>query len=119
MPSFRSFALLVAAVGFAVALVPRDAAAREVSIFARCIALSGAVFYGAHWCPACAKQKAAFGDAARLLPYVECYRPGTRKKLSRCKDVKKFPTWHLPDGSRHTGVKSFKELSRLTGCPLR
>src|SRR5687767_6111588 len=33
---------------------------------------SGAIFYGASWCPHCQEQKAMFGASADRLPYVEC-----------------------------------------------
>jgi hypothetical protein len=91
----------------------------DLEELAACIADSGAVFYGAHWCPYCHEQKESFGPYASLLPYVECYEPGKRKgMLAVCREagVKSFPTWQFPDGSKATGAKSPEALARATGC---
>ena len=116
MPISHLLRLLMATVVLACTFTAGGALAQDAGAFAQCIADSGAVFYGAHWCPYCAKQKAAFGSASKLLPYVECYRSGTREKLSRCKHIKSFPTWHFSDGSEQIGVKSLEKLAKLTGC---
>jgi hypothetical protein len=92
--------------------------AEDLAAFAQCITESGAVFYGAHWCPYCAKQKAAFGASAYLLPYTECYERGTRDKLDDCDHVRRFPTWEFANGTVRTGVQSFEKLAALTECPL-
>lgn len=114
--SRRSLRLLASSMLLAWAFAPASAPAQDATELAQCIADSGAIYYGAHWCPYCAKQTAAFGAAARHLPYVECYRAGTRKKLSRCAQIKTYPTWQLADGSIHKGLKSLGTLARLTGC---
>jgi hypothetical protein len=92
----------------------------DLEALALCIANSGAIFYGAHWCPVCRKQKEYFGEYASLLPYVECYA-GTKSegKSDECRraGVKKFPTWHFPDGTVVTGAKRPDTLARATGCP--
>ncbi len=114
--------IALAGAGLAVAFVvsPRPSAAGSVYDFSRCIAESGAVFYGAHWCPFCHRQKEAFGDAADLLPYVECYRAGTKKKRSECRElgIERFPTWVFADGTVRTGKLSFRTLARMTDCPV-
>ncbi len=86
---------------------------------ARCIAASGAKFYGAFWCPHCHEQKTAFGDAAAALPYVECSTPNANGELPACTalGVAHYPTWIFPDGSRLEGVVSPDELSKKTSCP--
>jgi hypothetical protein len=87
---------------------------------ARCIAASGAKFYGAFWCPHCHEQKNEFGDAAQYLPYVECSTPNASGELQACTDrgVQHYPTWTFVDGSRLEGVVSVEELSKKTGCQL-
>ncbi len=84
--------------------------------FARCIARSGAKFYGAHWCSYCHKQKAMFGKAASYLPYIECYKAGTRDKLGKCEHIDGVPRWIFADGSVGRGLKSFEQLAAATGC---
>ena len=69
--------------------------------FASCIDKSGAMFYGAFWCPHCQATKKLFGSSAKLLPYVECY-----------------PTWEFKDGSRLTGELTLATLAEKTGCTL-
>src|SRR5579871_5037275 len=56
----------------------------ELATLASCLKSRGVLFYGAFWCPYCAKQKAAFGDAASLLPYVECSNPDGRTQTAIC-----------------------------------
>ena len=96
--------------------VSASASSGPLESFTECVANSGAVFYGAHWCPFCAKQKQTFGGFAKLLPYVECYEPGTRNKRDECADVGRFPTWVFPDGSTRTGALSLATIARSTGC---
>jgi hypothetical protein len=84
---------------------------------ARCIRETGATFYGAHWCPYCAKQKKAFGESAYRLPYVECYRSGSDKKSPKCAHVTSYPTWEFADGTVRTGYLSLGKLASMTGCP--
>ena len=113
-----SICSLVIAIGFAICTLTRTAAANEVLELARCIESSGAIFYGAHWCPYCAKQKKAFGSSADRLPYVECYRAGSRDQLEECNHIQSYPTWEFADGTVRTGYLSFKKLAALTDCPL-
>ncbi len=82
---------------------------------ARHLASNGALFYGAYWCPACQQQKALFGRAARLLPYVECDGRGAggRPDLCSAAQIKGYPTWDV-NGQRYTGVLPLEELARLT-----
>lgn len=88
--------------------------------FAKCIANTSTTFYGAFWCPHCADQKRAFGDAAKYLPYHECSTPDAQHELTSCVDagITQYPTWRFPDGSKLVGEQSFETLSAKTGCPL-
>ncbi|HEY3249038.1 MAG TPA: vitamin K epoxide reductase family protein [bacterium] len=110
-----SIALLLG--GYAVS-APPIAGAVYAEGLAKHLAASGAVFYGAYWCPHCADQKAMFGPAAKYLPYVECDPRGTRADPQLCaaKQVKGFPTWEIA-GQRLEGVVSLGELARLSGYP--
>lgn len=86
---------------------------------AKCIAQSGATFYGAFWCPDCAAQKTKFGTGAQYLPYHECADPDKSENRS-CTDlgVAHYPTWVFADGSRLVGVQSPSTLARKTGCSM-
>ena len=88
--------------------------------FAQCIRDSGAIFYGAFWCPHCQNQKKMFGSASQYLPYVECSTPDGNGQLQVCKDagVTGYPTWVFLDGTIETGLVSFERLSELSNCPL-
>lgn len=90
--------------------------------FAQCIKDSGAVFYGAFWCPHCQSQKQMFktmlGNAEKNLPYVECSAPDGRSQIQACKDanIQVYPTWKFADGTTKEGQLTFQEIASLTGC---
>ena len=77
---------------------------------------SGAVMYGAHWCPHCADQKAMFGDAAAQVPYVECDAGGEnpQPELCQAKNLQGYPTWEV-EGELYPGVQSLDALANLSG----
>ncbi|MCY4042907.1 MAG: vitamin K epoxide reductase family protein [Candidatus Dadabacteria bacterium] len=97
-----------------------QAAAPANDSFAKGLALhlkqTGAVMYGSFRCPACATQKAFFGDHAKLLNYVECHPSGKNADPKLCaeKDIKAYPTWEIND-SLVRGAMSLKKLSGLSG----
>ncbi len=111
-----SAAAVAIAVGAAVFAVAPPAGTPYQEALARHLAKSGALFYGAYWCPHCQEQKERFGGAAGLLPYVECDPKGERSQTERCRaaGVKVFPTWVL-GAERREGVVPLDELARLSG----
>ena len=85
--------------------------------FAQCINDSGAVFWGAFWCPHCAQQKAIFGDSANLLPYKECSeRDRSLKQICRDEYITGFPTWRFENGLQCGGEIKGLVLAHLTNC---
>lgn len=100
-------------------LSPITASSSPVAAFAQCLKDSGVIFYGAFWCPHCKTQKALFGDAVSLLPYIECSTPDGRGRTDICiqKKIDGYPTWEFADGSRLSGERKFAELSERSGCP--
>jgi uncharacterized membrane protein len=79
---------------------------------------SGALFYGASWCPHCQQQKALFGASQDRLPYVECSPGGPRGSVaSACASagIETYPTWVFADGTRVTAVMSARELADRVG----
>ena len=114
---------LAAALALAVVAAAPAADADEIDLgaLAQCIAQSGAVFYGAHWCPYCRQQKESFGEHATALPYVECYDGRKSGGMnSRCKgvDIPGFPTWVFADGKHRSGAMSPRALAKATGCSV-
>ena len=94
------------------------AAQAELETLASCLKSRGVLLYGAFWCPYCAKQKEAFGNAARLLPYVECSSPDGRSQTAVCieQGIRKYPTWVFPDGSRVNARLNPQALAEKSGC---
>lgn len=91
----------------------------KVVQLAQCLKDSGAVFYGAFWCPHCIRQKELFGkEAVAALVYVECSTPDGNSQTAVCKDkkIESYPTWEFKDGSRLTGEVSLAELAAKTSC---
>ena len=118
MISIRRLLVAIALAAGALVHAPAPARAGGLTALARCLADSGAVFYGAAWCPYCQKQLRAFGNAAPLLPYVECSDPSTRRMRPECREagVRSYPTWVFPNGAVVTGSKRPAELAALSGC---
>jgi len=92
----------------------------ELDEFALCLKDRGVKFWGAFWCPHCQNQKKMFGRSERLLPYIECSTPDGKNQLQICidKEIKGYPTWEFPDGSRLEGEVPLSQLSEKSGCVL-
>ncbi len=115
----RRVALTGLALLAAVPALAGEISGSELATLARCISESGALFYGAHWCPYCRVQKEYFGASADLLPYVECYDGRKADGINAlCGDegIKTFPTWRFPDGRVVTGARSPSQLAADSGC---
>ncbi len=112
--------VLLAVVGLVVFLVKAPGKPGKLDGFASCLKDSGAVFYGAFWCPHCRDQKALFGRSQKNLPYVECSTPDGNGQTQECKDkeIKGYPTWEFGDGSVKNSVLSLEDLAGITGCVL-
>lgn len=119
----RGILLLIAGILFVIAgmwyLHKQGAPKREAyGTLATCLQDSDTTYYGAFWCPQCAKQAALFGDAARKLPYVECSTPDRSDQTEVCKEaqVTNYPTWQFVSGMRCTGVVDERVLAHLASC---
>lgn len=111
--------LALVAVGFYFLRSQEDTSGR-LDEFAKCLKDSGAVFYGAFWCPHCLTQKKMFGSSKQYLPYVECSTPDSKNQLQICKDqnIASYPTWKFADGTSNTGELSLNTLAEKTNCQL-
>ncbi len=92
----------------------------KLDSFAVCLKDKGAVFYGAYWCSHCQDQKKLFGNAARLLPYIECSTADGNGQTEECKqkNIQGYPTWRFADGSEESGFLALDRLSAKTGCQI-
>jgi uncharacterized membrane protein/glutaredoxin len=89
----------------------------EVAL-ARYLKDSGAVMYGAWWCPHCHDQKQLFGaEATTALNYVECAEDGQNPQPDLCRSkpqITGFPTWEI-NGEFYSGTQSLARLAELSG----
>ena len=108
-------AATIAVTAWLYAMAPEAWAPRQRALAAH-LKESGAVMYGAYWCPVCREQKAQFGPAADQLPYVECDPSGPGARPERCAQagVQRYPTWVI-GGRTHEGLRTLDELARLSG----
>ncbi len=93
-----------------------------VETVAQCLQSSGTKFYGASWCPHCARQKGLFLKSVKTLPYVECSQgasPGS-PQTDACKEknITSYPTWIFPNGEVVTGEIVPLDLATKVGCTL-
>ncbi|PSN15099.1 hypothetical protein C7271_21160 [filamentous cyanobacterium CCP5] len=79
---------------------------------------TGAVMYGAYWCPHCEAQKELFGAAMEAIPYVECDPEGenAQPELCQAKNIEGYPTWEI-DGQLYPGVQPLGGLAKLSDFP--
>ncbi len=89
--------------------------------FAQCLTEKDVKFYGAFWCPHCARQKQLFGDALEKINYIECSLPDRSGQTSICigKNITGYPTWEFTDGTRLSGEQTLEKLSQKSGCALQ
>lgn len=82
---------------------------------------SGVKFYGATWCNHCRLQRALFGPAESLLPFVDCAPEGRGGPMAApCKEigVRTFPTWTIGN-RKYEGILMPETLAELTGFRSR
>jgi hypothetical protein len=77
---------------------------------------TNAKMYGAYWRPHCIDQKKRFGEAQKLVPYIECDSKGVNPQTELCqqKGITGFPTWEI-DGKMLSGDRSLDELATASG----
>jgi len=97
---------------------PSSVSNTAMAEFGECVTNSGAVFYGAFWCPHCNDQKELLGEAMESIEYVECSTPDGNSQTRECIDkaIKSYPTWIFGDNSFKTGALGLSELASKTGC---
>ena len=80
------------------------------------LTVTNAKMYGAYWCFHCLDQKKRFGEAQKLIPYVECDPKGEKPQTQLCidKDIKGYPTWEI-NGKLLSGTRTLDELADASG----
>ena len=93
-------------------LVAEGEAAPDLVAFAKAIKDSGAIMYGAYWCPHCLAQKELFGDGAKFLPFTEVTDANRQpKQIAIDQQITSYPTWVFLDGTRLVGEQTLATLS--------
>lgn len=85
---------------------------------ARYLQRSGAVMYGAYWCPHCRNQKEIFGkDAWPYVKYVECASQGYGADSAMClkQGVDGYPEWKFGNGKKGSGELTLDRIAKLSG----
>lgn len=89
----------------------------EAKTIAQCLTAKNAVMYGAFWCPHCAKQKEAFGEAFEFVTYVECSNSDrSQNDTCKAKDIASYPTWIFANDERVSGAQTLAALAAKSGC---
>ncbi|MCX6713184.1 MAG: hypothetical protein NTY66_03200 [Candidatus Vogelbacteria bacterium] len=86
--------------------------ADKITGLAKFLAAQGIKMYGAAWCTHCADQKAAFGEAFKLITYVECPE---NTKICLAAGVEGYPTWRKPNGDKIEGFTPLDKLATWAG----
>ncbi|KAL9178404.1 hypothetical protein ACHAXT_000051 [Thalassiosira profunda] len=79
---------------------------------------TGAVMYGAFWCPHCQRQKELFGrEAWKYISYTECSPKGYRSLYATCleKGVDGYPEWRFGNGKSQGGEMELAEIAKKSG----
>jgi uncharacterized membrane protein/glutaredoxin len=115
VPGALAAAILVPLGAAFIYAMPAGGGSGFEAALARHLRDSGAVMYGAHWCPHCTEQKALFGDAAPDVPYVECAKDTVNGRPDLCEKagVRSFPTW-IMGTERLTGVQPLSALAKFS-----
>jgi len=103
--------------------VKRESSKQAIEL-AQYLKKSGAVMYGAYWCPHCARQKELFGkEAWDTVQYVECSPKGYGANANLCmsQDVDGYPTWVFPKNAEKdrvlSGEASLEALAKVSKFP--
>jgi hypothetical protein len=109
------------ALGGATVMVPapvRRESTEQATSLARYLRSSGAVMYGAFWCPHCRRQRELFGrEAFGYVDYVECDPRGYMSKFATCAadGVEGYPSWKFGNGEARGGEMELVEIARASG----
>mmetsp|Transcript_28120 Transcript_28120/g.67732 ORF Transcript_28120/g.67732 Transcript_28120/m.67732 type:complete len:226 (-) Transcript_28120:661-1338(-) len=95
----------------------RESTSQAVSL-AKHLRDTGAVMYGAYWCPHCSRQKELFGrEAWKYVRYVECSPKGYQSGYATCleRGVDGYPSWEFGNGKSQGGEMELVDIAKLSG----
>lgn len=101
---------------------PKRESTEQATELAKYLQSTGAIMYGAFWCPHCSRQKELFGrEAWKLIDYVECSPKGYRSKYATCIDqgVDGYPTWKFGNGKIQGGEMELMDIAKVSGYLAR
>ncbi|KAL3811027.1 hypothetical protein ACHAXA_010288 [Cyclostephanos tholiformis] len=99
------------------ASIKRESTQQAISL-ARYLQSSGAIMYGAFWCPHCRRQRELFGrEAFKYLNYVECDPRGYKSRYATCAldGVEGYPSWKFGNGEVRGGEMELSEIAMTSG----
>jgi cyclophilin family peptidyl-prolyl cis-trans isomerase len=87
--------------------------------FAKALAATTTVLYGADWHTGTTDQRQLFQDGAKYLPFVNATNPNrSPNQTASQNNITVYPTWAFPDGSRLEGVQSLATISLRSGVAI-
>ena len=105
--------LLISALGAALAFTAiSDTGEADLGTLAQSLTDDGWVLYTTSTCPACADQKALFGDAVNKLAIVECDTSQVNYDMCMLFNVSVVPTW-INEDSR-IAMPGLQPIDKLT-----
>lgn len=115
-----SLIIIVAIIAVVIYTARTPAEPSKYDNLAKCITDSGAIMYGAYWCPHCLNQKKMFGSSFDYISYVECDKRGNNANPEECETqkIEGYPTWIFADGTRKSGEVPLRTLASTTGCVM-
>jgi hypothetical protein len=99
------------------ASIRRESTQQAISL-AKYLQSSGAVMYGAFWCPHCRRQRELFGrEAFGYLNYVECDSRGYKSRYATCAldGVDGYPSWKFGNGMVRGGEMELYDIANVSG----
>ncbi|HAC92495.1 MAG TPA: hypothetical protein DCF63_17975 [Planctomycetaceae bacterium] len=87
--------------------------------FAKALAATTTVLFGADWHSGTTDQRQLFQDGAKYLPFVNVTNPNrSPNQTASQNNITAYPTWVFPDGSRLEGVQSLATISLRSGVAI-
>ncbi len=99
------------------ASIRRESTEQAISL-AKYLRSSGAIMYGAFWCPHCRRQRELFGrEAFGYLNYVECDVRGYRSRYAQCAldGIDGYPSWKFGNGKARDGEMELHDIANVSG----
>lgn len=100
-------------------LVAEGEPADDLVGFAKALAATTTVLYGADWHTGTADQRRLFQDGGKYLPFVNVTKPDrSPNQIATQNGITVYPTWIFPDGSRLEGFQSLATISLRSGVSV-